>query len=54
VGVFDDGGGGEAFFGTGTTLEAQTTLKTTSSSGTLGDPYGRPLWVRPAVRLGAR
>jgi hypothetical protein len=31
-GVFGDGGGGEAFFGTGTTLEAQTALTTTSHS----------------------
>jgi hypothetical protein len=31
-GVFGDGGGGEAYFGTGTTLEAQTALTATSSS----------------------
>jgi hypothetical protein len=31
-GVFGDGGGGEAFFSANTTLEAQTVLKTTSSS----------------------
>jgi hypothetical protein len=31
-GVFGDGGGGEAYFGTDTTLEAQTVLTATSSS----------------------
>jgi hypothetical protein len=31
-GVFGDGSGGEAFFGTGTTLEAKTALTTASSS----------------------
>ncbi len=31
-GVFGDGGGGEAYFGTGTTLKAQTALTATSSS----------------------
>jgi hypothetical protein len=31
-GVFGDAGGGEAYFGTGTTLEAQTALRATSSS----------------------
>jgi hypothetical protein len=31
-GVFGDAGGGEAFFGTNTTLEAQTALTATSSS----------------------
>jgi hypothetical protein len=33
-GVFGDAGGGEAFFGTNNTLEAQTALTTTSSSAT--------------------
>lgn len=54
-GVFGDGGGGEAYFGTNTTLEAQTALTTTSSSvkcvkaGYTGETNNLKLTATPAL-----